>query len=195
MTRLSRHILHTKEFFNKIRERLKVTEEQLPDKQLRAYYKYLNVSLLDFILDNPEGFQMTIGNQFNGVLAVSKHLPKEMRENKFEKLEEIDTFSHIPEWRKKILRKRYDTSLTRRFALEARNKDNPNYHINPHTFFYTYRFMWFNHRNCKIKKTKAYMFEVSKYAKAKIEEKVRQGQEYHELNFNDFYKFRIKPIN
>jgi hypothetical protein len=193
--RKSRHILHTKELFNKIRERLKLSEEVLPDKTIKEYYKYLNTELIKFLLDNPEGFAMTIGTNLNGVLAVSKHLPKEMRSDKFEKLEEIENFTHIPEWRKKILKKRYDVSLQRRVKYDSIKKPELEYHINTHSFFYSYKFMWFNHRNCKIKKTKAYLFKSCIAADKMLEERIRQGFDYSELNFNDFYRFRVRPIN
>ena len=189
-----KHNLHTKELFDRIRKRLNLSEKILPDSVLKKYYKYLNTQLVDFLLENEEGFSMTIGNQLNGVLAISKHLPKEMRENKFEKLEEIEELN-IPEWRKKILRKRYDVSLNRRVKYESLKSEEKQYHINTHSFFYSYKFMWFNHRNCKIKKTKAYLFEACNSAKKKLEEKIKQGYSYSELNFNDFYHFRIRPIN
>lgn len=194
-TRKPSHNIHSKELFERIRERLNIPKKVLPDKTLRQYYKYLNEQLIEFLLDNPEGFLLTIGNQLNGVLAISKHLPKEMRENKFEKYEEISNFTHIPEWRKKILKKRYEVSLKRRVKYDSFRKEELEYYVNPHTFFYTYKYMWFNHRNCKIKKTRAYQFLPCDKANSKLEERITQGKTYEELNFDDFYRFRVKPIN
>jgi len=191
---LPRINLHSKELFNNIRKRLKVTEKELPDKTIKQYLKYLNKELLMLVLQNPEGFQMTIGNQLNGVIAVSKHLPKEMRENKYETLEKIESLN-IPEYLKKIYRKRYQVALDRRFNYESLyNKDAPKMILNAHSFFYAYKIMWFNHRNCKIQKTRAYVFEASVKVRKELEKMIRQGNDYYELNFNDFYRFRIKPV-
>lgn len=192
--KLSKKSLFNKQLFDKIRSRLKLSKKDLPDAKIRKYYKYLNSSLLDFILDNPEGFQMTIGNQLNGVFAVSKHLPKEMREDKFQKLEEIENNPNIPEYLKKVYRKRYATALNRRVQWDSLKKDELQYHVNAHSFFYSYRIMWFNHRNCKSRRAITYIFEAAKKAKTDLEYKVRNGIDYNEYNFNDFYRFRIRPI-
>lgn len=195
LVRKPKHNLHTKELFDKIRKRLGLTEEEFPNKTIRAYYRYLNEQILEFIMDNPEGLSLTIGNKLNGVLAVSKHMPKEMREDKFEKLESIEENPLIPEFRKAIYRKRYATALNRRVDYNSFKKEELEFHSNSHSFFYSYRFMWFNKRNCKIKKTKAYIFEASNNAKKKLEQRIRKGEDFFELQFNDFYRFRIKPEN
>jgi len=189
----TKHNLHTPQLFDKIRKRLKVTEEELPDKTLKIYFKYLNSNLLSYIMDNPEGFQMTMNNQLNGVIAISKHLPKEMREDKFETLEYIQNLD-IPDYRKKVYLKRYNTALNRRIAYASIHKDQPEYQVNAHSFFYAYKIMWFNKRNCKIKKTMAYEFQASIAAKEELEKRIRRGEDFFELNFDDFYHFRIKPI-
>lgn len=182
-----------KNLFEKIRKRLNLTKKQLPDKLIKEFLIFSNRQIGRYIIDNPEGFQLSIGTQLNGVLAVSKHLPKEMRENKFEKLEDIDRLQ-IPEWRKKIYRKRYSTSLTRRLNMATKYKDDKLYHINTETFFYSYKIMWFNHRNCKIKKAATYEFVVAPTINHELHSRINEGVDYYELNFNDFYRYKIKPI-
>ena len=192
--RLGRHNLHTQELFDKIRERLKVTEKECSNKTLREYFKYLNSFLIHYILDNPEGYVFDLATRMNGVLAISKHLPKEMREDKYQTLENIQNNPRIPEYLRKIYLKRYAVALDRRVKYESLKTSNPQYHANAHSFFYSYRFMWFNHRNCKIKKTQAYQFGLANEYRKELEAKIREGQDYNEYNFNDFYRFRIKPV-
>jgi hypothetical protein len=180
--------------FDNIRKRLNLTKQELPDKLIRSTLKFCNKRLGKFLLDNPEGFSMTIGTQLNGVLAISKHLPKEMRDNKFEKYEEIENMAHIPDWRKKILLKRYSTALERRLNYEKLHKGEKQIELNTHSFFYSYKPMWFNHRNCKIKKTKAYEWSPPKWLTKELNEKILAGEDYFELNFHDFYRYKVKPI-
>jgi hypothetical protein len=85
--------------YDNVRKRLNLTKEQLPDKLIKETMLFLNEQLTDFIFDNPEGIQITVGNNMHGVLAISKHLPKEMRSDKFEKLEQIDNYN-MPQWKK-----------------------------------------------------------------------------------------------
>lgn len=175
--------------FKKVRERLSLSEEELSDKLIKETIKFCNSHIAKYIFENPEGLQLTVGNQLHGVLAISKHMPKELRENKFEKLEEIDSFN-MPEWKKNILKKRYNTELTRR---RHKNLKDPGF-MNVHSFFYTYRFIWFNHRNTKLKKARAYEFQASTTNTRKLYQKIREGVDFFELHFHNFYRYKIKPI-
>lgn len=179
----------TNKVFEKVRSRLNLTKQELPDSLIKDTIKFCNKQLSEYILENPEGIQITVGNNLHGVLAISKHMPKELRENKFEKIEEIEKFD-MPEWKKNILKKRYNTEIQRR---KHKNMVDPGY-SNIHSFFYTYRFIWFNHRNTKIKKARAYEFQASKPNTTVLYEKIRSGTDYFELNFHNFYRYKIKPI-
>lgn len=195
--RIPSHNLHTDELFDRIRKRLGVTEDELPKKTLKNYFRYLNETLLDLIMDNPEGFNFMIGKQLNGVLAVSKHMPKEMRDSKFdtwEKILDLQNKDYIPDSFKKKLLKRYATAITRRVAYDSLKQEERRYHINPHSFFYTYRFMWFNSRNCKKRKSKCFEFGACTAAKSKLEKRIRRGEDYFEYTFDDFTKYKIKPV-
>lgn len=179
---------------DKIRKRLKLTEEQLPNKLIRATIKFLNFQLGEFILENREGIQLSLSeNKPNGVLAISKHLPKEMREDKFNKIDKINGLD-IPESLKKIYLKRYDTNVRRRLKMNTLEEVNKEYHVNPHSFFYAYKVMWFNHRNCYIKKATAYTFQATSPLRQRLLNVIMNGKDFDELHFHNFYKKKLQVI-
>lgn len=179
---------------DKIRKRLNLTEKQLSDKLIRKVTKFLNIKIGDFILENREGLQLLLSeNRPNGVLVVSKHLPKEMREDKFNKYEEIQG-KDIEESIKKKYLKRYDTNVKRRLKMNTLKEVEKEYQVNPHTFFYCYRIMWFNKRNCYIKKAAAYKFEATDKLKKKLLKLIETGADFDELHFHNFYRKKLLTI-
>jgi len=175
--------------YDNVRKRLNLTKEQLPDKLIKETMLFLNEQLTDFIFENPEGIQITVGNNMHGVLAISKHLPKEMRSDKFEKLEQIENYN-MPQWKKDRYIKRYSTDLERRKTKDQKADG----YYNAHSFFYTYRMMWFNHRNCKIKKARVYEFQSAMKSSKRLFKLINEGQDYFEWNFHDFYRYKVKSI-
>lgn len=191
---LNESIFKSPNLFKRIRTRLNLTKKQLPEPLIKNVIKHFNEQLIDFLFNNPEGLYLEVGNKLNGVLAISKHMPKELRENKFEKYEEIEKLN-IPEWRKKIYLKRYNTDLERRKDRNKAKNGETQIHINTHSMFYTYKFIWFNHRNCSFRKSKCWIFEVAREHKNRLYEVIKSGEkDYYEWTFADFYHYKIKPI-
>lgn len=175
----------------RIRKRLNVTKKTLPDSKIKQITDFLNKQLRQFLLDNYEGCLLTSSGHPFGVMAVSKHMPKEMRENKFEKYEELDKLEgKMSPWKLKMIRKRYETNINRR-----RKFGNPDeIFLNLHSMFYTFRIMWFNKRNCKTRKADCYAFEACSAMNVELARKVGEGKEYREYGFDDFYRYKIKPV-
>jgi hypothetical protein len=191
---INENILHLDSLYQRIRTRLNFTKKQLPNKVIKQTIKHFNTELTKFLFNNPEGLYLEVGNKLHGVLAISKHMPKEFRENKYETYEDIEN-TKMPDWKKKIILKRYNTSVERRQDRnKAKNGEN-RIHANPHSHFYTYKFVWFNHRNCSFIKSRAWIFEVARAAKNELYEIIKKGEkDYYEWNFNDFYHYKVKPI-
>lgn len=191
---INENILNSQNLYDRILKRLKLTKKQLPHKVIKNTIKFCNRELARFLFENPEGLYLEVGNKLNGVLAISKHMPKEMRDNKFEKYEDIENLK-IPEYRKKLYLKRYNTSLERRKDRNQAKNGNNKVHVNIHSFFYTYKFMWFNKRNCSFRKSSAWVFEIAREHKNKLYEIItNQERDYYEWQFDDFYHYKIKPI-
>lgn len=167
-----------KDLFNKIRERLKLTEEQLSDKTIKKVLK-LNFQLIgDWIINNPDGFKI----KDNGILCVSKWLPKCLRGDKEQKIEEILNNPKNDAYMKDMFIKRYNKSL----EYYKSRKEKGKYHINLHSFFYLYRIIWFNSRNTAFKKAELYEFIPNKDLKNNLAKKIIEGKDYYEYQFSDF---------
>lgn len=170
--------------FDKVRERLKLNKKQLPDSVIKKICKLNNKLIGEWIVNNADGFQI----KDNGRIIVSKFLPKCLRGDKLEKIEEIMNNPKNDDYMKEMFTKRYEKSLTyyKNFGKKG------SYHINLHSFFYIYRIIWFNSRNCKFDKADLYELKINSELKQKLNEKVIQGREYYEWNFSDFRMRRIK---
>jgi hypothetical protein len=190
---LNENIFKSENLFRRIRTRLNLKKKQLPDSLIKSTIRHCNEKLVQFLFDNPEGLYLEVGNKLNGVLAISKHMPKEFREDKYETYEDIEKLK-IPEWRKKMYLKRYNTSIERRQDRNKAKNGELKIHTNAHSMFYTYKFVWFNHRNCSFKKSRAWLFEISREYKNKLYDIIKSGdRDYYEWNFHDFYHYKIKP--
>lgn len=181
--------------FDRIRNRLKLTKEQLPDKVIKEVVKKSNALIADFIINNSDGYRLEVGfdkQKPMGFLMVSKYLPKEFREDKEERIDVINSIPVSELFRKQLL-KRYDVDIGRVIdfskLMELKEKIP---HLNLHTYFFRYRIMWFNHRNCKTKKARSYIFKPSRELNKELFLKIGSGQDYHEANFHDFYAYKIK---
>lgn len=167
--------------FERIRERLKLNKKQLSDAAIKKVCKLNNKLIGDWIVNNADGFQI----KDNGRLIVSKYLPKILRGDKTETVEKILNSTHLPDYVKEMYKSRYEKSL----AINYANKSK---FINLHSFFYLYRIMWFNGRNCAFDKAELYEIKINKEIKSKLNEKIIEGKDYFEWNFTDFRLTRKK---
>lgn len=173
----SKESISNERLFNKIREKLKVTKKQLPDKVIKSVIKLNNKLIGDWVINNADGFRI----KDNGIIIVSKYLPKCLRGDKLEKIEEIMNNPKNDDYMKEMFTKRYTKSIE---YYKDWNKNKP--FINLHSFFYLYRILWFNSRNCKFDKAEIYQLEACIALKKQLNKKIIQGKEYFEWQFSDF---------
>lgn len=181
----------SKELCEKIRKRLKLTEEQLPDKIIQQVTTIGNQEIGKWVLDNQEGYVL---NKM-GAIAISKYLPKEMRVDKDDILEAIQNYK-LPDYAKKIYLKRYNVEIGDRIDLnKVRELEQKIPHMNPWSFFYVFRFMWFNQRNCEHKKALAYYFEADRPLRKELRDRIfERNADYYEYTFDQWYNYKIKPV-
>lgn len=183
------------ELCNRIRKRLNLTKKELTDRQIRDVTRLSNTEIGNFIIDNPEGFMMEVGFSSKypmGVLSVSKHLPKEFREDKEEKIELIKSID-IDERVRKTFLKRYDLDIGHSInyrMLKELGERVP--HLNLSTFFYKFKIMWFNKKNVKSKKGESYIFKPNHNLNKQLLASILSGKDYYEWNFHDFYRHKVK---
>lgn len=181
----------TKELYDAVRKRLNKTKKELPDKLIKETIKYSNKEIADWIIKNPEGFEL---NKNKGFLVISKHLPKEFRTDKEDKIFKIENLDIRESVRKNYL-KRYNVDIGRRVDMgKLRQLKELLPSLNFHSLFYTYRPMWFNKRNCNFLKSICYTFEAGKPLRAKLYNSIISGKDYYEFGFDDFYSYKIHPI-
>tara|TARA_R110000868_G_scaffold1729_5_gene13939 strand:+ start:28815 stop:29417 length:603 start_codon:yes stop_codon:yes gene_type:complete len=180
--------LFSKELYDRIRKRLNLLESQLSDKDIKNVINLGNKELAQFIINNAEGFML---NDM-GTIAPSKHLPKELREDKGDILEKIQNIK-VSDLRRHQLMKRYDVDIGRRIDINKLNELGEKIpHLNLNSYFYAYRIMWFNHRNTKTKKGMAYEFIPSRQLNRAFYDKIWEGKDYYEWTFEKFYKKKQK---
>lgn len=163
-----------------IRRRLKLTEKQLPDKVIKKVLKLNGKLIGDWIVNHADGFKV----KDNGIIIVSKWLPKCLRGEKLEKIEEIMNNPKNDDYMKEMFKKRYEKSLSINFSRTKEGKKE--FNVNLHSFFYLYRIIWFNSRNCAFDKAELYELKVCEEIRDKLNEKVVGGKDYFEYNFSDF---------
>jgi len=176
-----------KGYYDKVRERLKLTEKQLPDKLIKKVCKLNNKLIGDWVLNNSDGFRI----KDNGIIIVSKYLPKCLRGDKLDKIEEIMNNPKNDDYMKEMFKKRYEKSLS-----THKNWKSGGHYINLHSFFYIYRIIWFNSRNCRFDKAEIYELKTSDELKEKLNRKITEGKEYYEWQFSDWRerkRDRLKP--
>jgi len=185
-----------KNLYDKIRKRLNLSKDELSDKDIVKVITESNRLIGSWIVDHPEGFLLQIGfDKKNpmGVLAASKHLPKEFRGDNDETLANIATIPVNDTFRKQLI-KRYNVDVGHAIdykKLEELGQLIP--HLNLSTYFYKYRILWFNHRNCVSKKAVAYTFVPNRHkVNKKLHENILSGKDYYEWNFSDFFIRKVK---
>jgi len=178
----------------RIRKRLKLDKKQLSNVTIRKIIKQSNEEIGNLIVNNSEGYKLEYGFDSKkpmGVIAPSKHLPKEFREDREEKLQEIKELV-MPEHYKKQILKRYGVEIDHALDYDKLSKLKVKLpHLNLDTYFYKYRIMWFNHRNCKDRKARCYTFNASRVLNKKFADLIWSGKDYYEWNFSDFYGYKV----
>lgn len=168
------------EYCDNVRRRLKLTEKQLSNKDIKKVVKLNGKLIGNWIVNHADGFKI----KDNGIIVVSKWLPKCLRGDKLEKIEEIMNNPKNDDYMKEMFKKRYEKSLNLNKTRLSEGKKERN--INLHSFFYIYRVIWFNSRNCAFGKADLYELKVSDKIKDDLNEKVVSGKDFYEYNFSDF---------
>jgi hypothetical protein len=179
----------TEHFCNKVRERLNLTKAQLSDRKILKVCKINNTLIGDWIINNVDGFRI----KNNGIIIVSKYLPKCLRGDKLEKIEEILNNPKNDDYMKKMFISRYEKSME---YYKKWIEGKKSYHVNLHSFFYLYRIIWFNSRNCQFDKAEIYEFQACEKLKNKLSEKIIEGKDYYEWQFSDWRerkRDKLKP--
>jgi hypothetical protein len=168
------------EFCNKVRERLNLTNKELPDSKIKQVCHLSNQLIGDWVINNADGFHI----KDNGRIIVSRWLPKALRGDKEEKIEEIINNPKNDDYMKRILVARYQKSLEH--FKKFRDGKKVGYYTNIESFFYLYRIIWFNSRNCKFDKAEIYQLKIGKSITKKLSKKILEGKQYFEWQFSDF---------
>lgn len=170
--------------FDNIRKRLKFTKKDLPDKDIKKVLKLNNNLIGEWVVNNADGFKI----KDNGILIVSKWMPKCLRGDKLEKIEEIMNNPNNDAYMKEMFTKRYNKMY---YTFKDEKRRNL---INLHSFFYIYKIMWFNSRNCKFDKADLYEFVPCDKLNAKLNEKIVSGKDYFSYNFSDFRERKTRDL-
>jgi len=165
-----------KTFFERVRERLNLTEKDLSDKTIKSVMNLSNKLIGEWVINNADGFRI----KDNGIIIVSKFLPKCLKGDTIDKLEMIENLP-IPDYLKETFKKRYEKALS---YYRDHQKGTP--HINLHSFFYMYKIIWFNSRNCKTSKAELYELRPGAWLNKLLREKIVTGKDYYEWQFSDF---------
>ena len=165
------------ELCDKIRKRLKVTEKELTNNQIRKTTNLSNRLIGEWLINNSEGFKL----KNNGVLAVSKYMPRCFDGNIEGTKEDIQNNPKILDYVKNMFIKRLDSAKKVR-----KNFTNNTTLLNRHSYFYIYKVMWFNKANCDFKKAQVYEFEASRVIDLALNKAIVKGRTFMEWTFSDF---------
>lgn len=183
----------SKTLCKKIRKRLNLTTKQLSDTTIYKTVNIGNSEIAKWVIDNAEGTFIHQSKRM-GMLCVSKQLPKEFREDNEDKIAKIQSLP-VSELLRKQMLKHYNIKIgdkLDKMALFHLHERVPLFNLA--TFYYTYRLIWFNHRNCKLKKASVYRLQPTRPIMCAIYENVIVNNKmYFEHQFHDFYHYRIHP--
>jgi len=181
----------SRDLCKKIRKRLNLTQKDLTNETIAKIISTSNKETAKWLLENTEGFKV---HRDMGYLAISKFLPKEFREDQNDILEKIRNLDVHPKLKEKLL-KRYGRDIENSILLKGLFKGNVDLKVDYSRFFYCHKFMWFNKRNCSIKKARVYKFDGSRLLREELRKILKNTKkEYEEHNFDDFYFRKMKPI-
>ena len=185
--------VYSKTLCKKIRKRLGLTTKQLPDS---AIYKIVNIGnseIAKWVVDNAEGTFIHQSKKM-GMLCVSKQLPREFLPDKDEKIAKIKELP-ISDLKRKQILKSYNIEIgdkLDKLTLIHLKEKLPLLDLS--TFYYTYRLLWFNHRNCKLKKANIYRLQPAREITCAIYDNVlKNNKSYFEWQFSDFHAHVLNP--
>lgn len=162
-----------------VKKRLKMTTKEMPAHVVQKYMRYIGKEVMNWIIDNPEGFRMPYDM---GFLATSKFVMIPFDDNRFYFIKKFTTREDIAEeFRKKMLRK-YGRKLKYYELLKFIQKGK-----------ISTRGMWFNKKNCSFKKSMVWTWEPSKYYRREIKKTDRT--KFFFFKAHDFYDHRIKVMD
>jgi len=161
----------------KIRTKLGLMRIELDDVIIKQITTEFNKDILRWVINNADGYKP---HRKAGIITVSKNLPYYFRDNKEDRIEDIMNAKSITEWKKKGLLKRYN---------------EPPKALNLDTFFYNFRILWFNERNCDFRKAVLFRFENAQWIKPFLGKKIKEGKNYIEWKIEDFRLHGEKSVS
>lgn len=174
---------------NKIRERLNLSRQQLSDDVIAKITTLANEQIGQWIVDNPDGYML---HKDMGALSVSKFLPRQFRVDKEETVDRIKELD-ISEYKRKRILASYDVDIGDRLTTKTLNGVKTSLpFFNIETLFYTYKILWFNHRNCTSHKAPFYRFKATRKITSEANKKAITGKSYYEWQFSDWFKKKVK---
>ncbi len=184
--------VYSKALCKKIREKLGLTKKQLSDVAIHKVTNLANSEIANWTINNLEGTFIHPSKNM-GMLCVSKFLPVEFRDDNDEKIAKIETLD-ISELKKKQMLKHYNVKMGDKLDMIAlHNLGEKIPLMNLSTLFYTYKLIWFNKRNCKMKKAEIYRLKADrKVTQAIYENVIKNNKMYFELQMHDFIKRNIR---
>ena len=167
--------------YSDVRKRLKKSQKELPNRDIINIATDVCREIGNWVVDNPEGFRMP--NDM-GYLAISKFILIPFREDRFEIINKVKNLSPevISERFREIVLKKYGAALT--------PYDIRNYLANGKIVLVP---MWFNKRNCSIKKAPVFKWRKSAHIKNRL--KKADKTNYYHLNFQDFFDYKVKALD
>lgn len=174
------HLFHI-HLYADVRKRLNKKVKELPNHQVRKIATLVLDEVANWLIDNPEGFRMPYDM---GYLAISKYIMVPFREDRFEIVNKIKSLSSdsISERFREIILKKYGKRLDKVeaeiFLKQGKVITVP---------------MWYNQRNCSIRKASVFKW----LRNVNIKNKLRKSDKtkYHYYHFKDFYDYKIKSMD
>lgn len=165
--------------YKKIRRRLCLRIRELPNNTISSVINDITEGILDWIVDNPEGFEMPL---HMGYLAISKYIMIPYREDRWEIVNKVKNLS------KEAIGDRFREIVLKKYSKEI-------------TIDEVYKFMkrgrvglnavWYNKRNCSIAKAGCYKWSAPNALLERLKKTDRTR--FYYLNFQDYYNYKIKP--
>lgn len=169
----------TYSLYKKIRKRLDLKVKELGDREIDKIIDDVCYGILDWIVNNPEGFEMPFEM---GYLALTKYILIPFREDRWEIINRIKNLSEneISDRFREIVLKRYNKELTKDEIYHYMKRGKVKLNA-----------IWFNKRNCSIRKAACYRWMPPKHFYNRIRK--LETKDYYYLKFDDFYNYKVKP--
>lgn len=162
---------------NKIRKRLGIKRIQdLSDSTIRAVIRLSNKEISSWITENSDGYKL----DKMGYLATSKYRLRHMLDCKEERIDWIKK-STLSEHLKVKLLDKYEGNKLPQYILDKKTGI---------PIEIIHKVMWFNKRNCNLRKATIYSFEACVDLYRVMNKKVKSNKQYEEWTYADFYSFK-----